>query len=232
MTALDIAFAGEMKRLEPSTELTFGRAADIEIDTNQHLHRRLGRFSFREGSWWLSNVGSAIALDICDASSPSKMTITPGTAAPIPFAANLIRFHAGQSSYELEVRLILADRVEAIDDPSAGTPTITAARVPLNHEQLLLLVALAEPRLRHRGAPSSEIPPNRVVTTRLGWSTTKFNRKLDNLCAKFDKLGVSGLKGDLGGLASKRRERLVDHIVTVGIVEPRHLELLDASPRS
>ena len=55
---------------------------------------------------------------------------------------------------------------------------------------------------------------------------TKFNRKLDNLCARFDRLGVPGLKGDVAGLASNRRERLVDHVITTGIIRPDDLQRL------
>ena len=37
---------------------------------------------------------------------------------------------------------------------------------------------------------------NREVAARLGWSLTKFNRKLDNVCQKLKKAGVQGLHGD------------------------------------
>ena len=227
MNVLEIDFAGEMFHVSPGDSLTFGRDADLEVDTNRYLHRRVGMFQQRSGSWWLTNVGSAIAIEVCDASSPSRMTVSPGASAPVPFQRSIVRFQAGPSVYEL-----LLDQPEAESFPKSsetmeGIPTITSTNVSLNDEQRLLLVALAELRLRDRGSAKSAIHPNRAIASRLGWSTTKFNRKLDNLCAKFDRLGIAGLKGDSGGLASKRRERLVDHVLTVGLISQDDLRLLE-----
>ena len=42
----------------------------------------------------------------------------------------------------------------------------------------------------------ADLPTNRHVADRLGWTITKFNRKLDTLCVKFEKLGVAGLRGE------------------------------------
>lgn len=228
MSTLKIDFAGELHVVEPGSNLTFGRDADLEVDTNPYLHRRVGAFRQRNGDWWLSNVGSAIAIEVCDEASPSRMTVAPGSSAPMPFQDAVVRFQAGPSVYELIVSMPDSEIFSAIDEPLVGSPTITASDVPLNEEQRLLLVALAEMRLRDRGAPISAIPPNRAVASRLNWSTTKFNRKLDNLCAKFDRLGVAGLKGDSSGLASNRRERLVDHVLTVGLISRVDLDLLEA----
>lgn len=231
MSVLRIDFAGELHEVEPGGALTFGRDADLEVDTNPYLHRQVGAFRQRNGEWWLSNVGSAIAIEVCDESSPSRMTVAPGSSAPVPFQNAVVRFQAGPSVYELIVDQPFSETFSKIDEPMEGAPTLTATEVPLNDEQRLLLVALAELRLRDRGMPTSAIPPNRAISARLGWSTTKFNRKLDNLCAKFDRLGVAGLKGDSGGLASKRRERLVDHVLTVGLIKRPDLDLLEGFDR-
>lgn len=231
MSELKIDFAGELIEVRPGGRLTFGRDAELEVDTNPYLHRRVGTFRQRNGEWWLSNVGSAIAIEVCDESSPSRMTVTPGASAPMPFQTAVVRFQAGPSVYELIVDQPHSTSFGQIEDPAEGSPTLTATEVPLNHEQRLLLVALAELRLRDRGVPTSTIPPNRAISARLGWSTTKFNRKLDNLCAKFDRLGVVGLKGDSGGLASKRRERLVEHVLTVGLITRDDLDLLEGFDR-
>jgi len=172
MNELKIEFAGATRVLEHDESLTFGRDADLEIDTNPYLHL-----------------------------------------------------------YELNLAMPDSPSFDDLDEPIDGPPTIRSTEVPLNDEQRLLLVTLAELRLRDRGAPSSAIPPNRVVSQRLGWSTTKFNRKLDNLCGKFHRLGVAGLKGDSGALASNRRERLVNHVLTTGLIARSDLELLDAFDR-
>ena len=229
MSVLKIDFAGEEVEVSASDSLTFGRDADLEVDTNRYLHRRVGVFQHRAGSWWLSNIGSAIALEVCDSASPSRMTISPGASAPVPFRDCLVRFQAGPVVYELVITQPSSNLFPTTEEALTGLPTITSSNVTLNEEQRLLLVALAATRLRDRGSAKSAIPPNRVVSNQLGWSTTKFNRKLDNLCAKFDRLGVAGLKGDSSGLASKRRERLVDHVLTVGLISDDDLVLLEES---
>lgn len=224
MSTLNIAFAGELHQVEPGNALTFGRDADLYLDTNPYLHNQVGAFCQHNGGWWLSNVGPAIAIKVCDESSTSRMTVAPGSSAPLPFQDAVVRFQAGQSVYNLNVSMpdsaVFANLEGQLADSRA------APRVPLNDEQRLLLVALAELRLRDRGAPNSAIPPNRWVARRLLWSTTKFNRKLDNLCTKFDKLGVAGLKGDSSLLASNRRELLIDHVLTVGLIGRADLDLL------
>lgn len=225
---LIVTFADEVWHLTPGEELTFGREADIEIDTNRHLHRRLGRFRHHEGGWWLANVGSAIAIEVCDEASPSHLTISPGASAPMPFANSQVRFRAGTAAYELTTTTRLLPGPVPDAESLAGSETITATNVTLNDEQRLLLLALAERRLLDRSAPHTDIPPNKQVADRLGWAMTKFNRKLDNLCARFDRLGVVGLKGDVAGLASNRRERLVDHVITAGLLRPDDLALLRA----
>ena len=70
---LTVDLAGEIVELSPPTldgdgpmQTTFGRVADIEIDTNRYLHRRVGAFRWRSGAWWLHNLGSAIVLEVAD----------------------------------------------------------------------------------------------------------------------------------------------------------------------
>lgn len=231
MNEIEIKFAGSTVVLSDGDSLTFGRKAELEIDTNPYLHRRVGVFRRIDNYWWLSNTGTAIALEVCDEASPSRLTIAPGTSAPVSFLEAVVRFQAGPAVYELTTKMSDSPSMERAISPVEGAPTIRSADVPLNDEQRLLLVSLAELRLRDRGAPSSALPTNRHVSARLGWSTTKFNRKLDNLCGKFQRRGVAGLKGDSGALASNRRERLVNHVLTTGLITRADLELLDAFDR-
>ena len=66
------------------------------------------------------------------------------------------------------------------------------------------------------------------ASKRLGWQLTKFNRKLDNVCDKLDQLGVSGMRGGGGKLASNRRTKLVEYAVSSRIVTREDLPLIDA----
>ena len=93
--------------------------------------------------------------------------------------------------------------------------------------QFRLILALAEPTLRRAGSGSSAIPSNAAAARRLDWKPTTFNRKLDNVCEKFARAGVQGLRGDSGKLATSRRARLVEYATAARIVRPEHLVLLD-----
>lgn len=230
MAQLTVVFIDEVHNLAPDDSLTFGRDADLVIDTNRYLHRRLGAFRHIDGTWWLSNLGSSLPLDIIDTNSPSRLSLAPGASIPLPFIECRVTFAAGQSTYELELEIEADEPAVAldVDTDETGTVTVTASTATLNAEQRLLLVTLAERRLRE--GISIELPTNREAAAKLGWTSTKFNRKLDNLCTKFDRLGVQGLKGDLGGLANARRERLVDYVVNVGIISATDLALLEAQP--
>ena len=94
--------------------------------------------------------------------------------------------------------------------------------------QLLAILALAEPLVRNPGSGAERLPTSVDASRRLGWTITRFNRKLDNVCDKNDRRGVRGLRGGPGQLASNRRARLVEHAVTARVVTAADLDLLDA----
>jgi hypothetical protein len=74
----------------------------------------------------------------------------------------------------------------------------------------------------------SEIPPSAKAAERLGWTVTRFNRKLDNVCDKLDRLGVPGMRGGQRTFATNRRARLVEHAISSRLVTRSDLALLDA----
>ena len=228
-------FADDVRRVDPGSELTFGRSADLVIDSNRFLHRVLGRFRHDGSMWWLDNAGSAIALRVDDVAGSSYAVVAPGTRVPLTYAEATVSFEAGRAAYRVTVErpALLAAAVagaaegtvpSALDDAEATT---AAVDVPLNDDQTLLLAALAEPFLRRDGATSVELGTNRQVAARLGWTITKFNRKLDWLCQKFAAAGVAGLVGSEDLLARDRRQRLVEHVLHTGIIGPEHLARLD-----
>ena len=71
------------------------------------------------------------------------------------------------------------------------------------------------------------MPSNAEVANRLGWSTKKFDRKLDYICAKLTEHQVKGLRGGKGVEATTRRMNLVEHAIRNGLVMPRDLSLLE-----
>ncbi|MFT3852334.1 MAG: hypothetical protein QM733_06320 [Ilumatobacteraceae bacterium] len=234
---LAVEFLGEQRLLSPGEELTFGRAADLVVDENRYLHRVLGRFVSNAGWWWLANLGSSIPITMSDAKSPSFTRLAPGATTVISFDSASVGFEAGGATYELLVDVLrdeAADPADADDDDDDVDPgwsaevTTTASSLPMSAEQRLLLVALAEAQLRDPAAVL-DLPTNRQIASSLGWTITKYNRKLDGLCVKFAAHGVSGLRGSTDALARDRRLRLVDHALHAGVVTPDDLPLLDAA---
>lgn len=234
-TTLRVDFIGEVTTVEPGDELTFGRQADLHIDDNRHLHRVLGRFWSRGEAWWLTNEGRAITIQIADADSRSNVQLAPGSEIALSFPNSILRFRAGVTDYEVLVRVPDrgAEDAEEEDDPldadDEDGETIALGDIMLTDEQRLLLLALAEGPLRDPHT-SEELPTNRAVARRLGWSITKFNRKLDSLCDRFTRLGVGGLRGSIDQLATDRRRRLVDHAVESGLISRSQLARLPPEP--
>jgi hypothetical protein len=230
---LHVDFIGEMRTVEPGEELTFGRQADLRVDDNRHLHRVLGRFWSRGDVWWLTNEGRAITIQIADADSRSSVQLAPGSEIALSFPNSVLRFRAGITDYELIVHVPDRGADESDEDPFDADDdegdTIALGDIMLTPEQRLLLLALGESTLRDPHN-SDELPTNRAVARRLGWSITKFNRKLDNLCDRFTKLGVGGLRGSIDQLATDRRRRLVEHAVESGLITRDQLDRLPPEP--
>ena len=220
-------FCGESHVVAEGGSLSFGREAELEIDSNPYLHRVLGRFVHRGGHWWLDNLGSAIALQVHDLSGPTSALVAPGTALAIGIGEFRVAFTAGPLRYEIEGALEDLELDLALADPPGGRRTLEWGVVDLSVDQHLVLLALCEPRLRDPVAGPSDPPPNRACALRLGWSLSKFTRKLDHLCLKFARAGVERVHGDYGLQAANRRRQLVEHCLSVGLVRIDDLVLLD-----
>jgi hypothetical protein len=99
--------------------------------------------------------------------------------------------------------------------------------VSLTRSLRLFVVAFAVGVLTQLVPGRGTIPTSAEAAARLGWSMTTFNRKLDNVCDKLDKLGVAGLRGGRGKLATNRRSRLVEYAVATHLVGPEDVPMLD-----
>ncbi|MEM7272985.1 MAG: hypothetical protein AAF547_07910 [Actinomycetota bacterium] len=221
---LVVEFLGEEYEVGRDRPFSFGRAADLSIDDNQHLHRRLGLIDHAEGLWWLHNVGSALTIEVIDRNSPSRLTLSPGATMALVFEEAALRFQAGATTYEISLDVPLRPPEAEPSGVRDGAPTVTATELQFTPDQLRCILALAEPRLRDPAV--TDIPTNKAAAARLGWKLTKFNRKLDNVCTKIGRTGVPGLHGDAGALATRRRERLVEHAVGANLVTAEDLILL------
>ncbi len=226
---LYLEFCGEEFTLSPDQSLTFGRSADLVIDENPYMHRVVGRFAFVDGSWRVENHSRRQSLEVRDLTGPSCAVAAPGRGAGLVFGEFNCCFNAGPTPYEISGALEEYEWATDLLGPDGlnGTATVDWGRVDLNDEQRLLLLAMCEPSLLNPSGTRTDVLTNRQGAHRLGWSVTKFNRKLDHLCEKLQRAGVPGLHGDLSFSALDRRRRIVEHALRVGLVGADELALLD-----
>lgn len=225
---VQVEFCGEWFPVGGEQVFTIGREGDLEVDENPYLHRQFLTVARYDGIWWLSNVGKRLSATISDKTGGLQAWLAPGARLPLVFSQTTVVFTAGPTTYEVGVHMNQpAFRQEwSADDPDGAT---TIGPVTLTESQRALVVALAEPMLRRDGTGLSAVPSSAKAAERLGWSITKFNRKLDNVCDKLDKAGIAGLRGGAGKLATNRKARLVEHAVTSHLVTYDDLAMLDTT---
>lgn len=227
-----VEFCGMDHPVDPETPFTIGRDADLVVDEeNQFLHRRVVQVANANGFWWITNVGSRLPVTVSGEQGSLVSHLGPGASMPIVLDHMTIMFSAGSTSYELSLRneespfVRIDELAPSVDTGPIGEMTIGA--VELTPTQFECVLVLSEPMLRRQRGGITAIPSNADAAKRLNWPVTTFNRKLDSVCEKFARAGVQGLRGEGGKLATSRRARLVEYVVTSCIVRPEHLELLD-----
>jgi hypothetical protein len=221
-----IDYCGEIYRPRPGQPFTLGRDADLTLDDNPFLHRAFLGVQDEGGLWWLKNIGSSLCASVVAYGGALQAWLSPGSRLPLVFPHVVVWFTAGGTTYEVEVFQDGAyyEPVNRVSLPRGDT---TAGDVVLTCDQRTLIVVLAEEVLRHRHRGAGAIPTSSAAAARLGWSMTKFNRKLDNVCAKLDAMGIRGLHGGPGKLAISRKARLVEYAVGSRLVTADDLPLLD-----
>lgn len=225
---LTVEFAGEVFAVSPDDVFTVGREGDLSIDDNLFLHRNFLTIENIEGLWLLSNVGSRLSATVTDSGGRVQAWLAPGARLPLVFASTSIIFSAGPTTYELTVTSTAPTFHENLRiDESVDDGLSTIGDVPLTLSQKLMILALAEPVLRREGSGMSELPTSGQAAERLGWTLTRFNRKLDNVCDKLDRIGVPGMRGGVRSYATNRRVRLVEHAIAARLVTRDDLALLD-----
>jgi len=223
---LTVDFCGEIYTVEGPGDFGIGRESDLTIDDNPYLHRRFLSIYEDFGMWWIANVGNLLTATVTDATGTVQAWLAPGAKLPIVFQTMHVMFSAGATTYDFSIHSEedFFNTSQAISDTGGST---TILPVTLTTSQRLLVVALAEGVLTQQVPGRGTIPTSAEAAARLGWSMTTFNRKLDNVCDKLDKLGVAGLRGGRGKLATNRRSRLVEYAVATHLVGPEDVPMLD-----
>ncbi|NNC81662.1 MAG: hypothetical protein HKN94_16075 [Acidimicrobiales bacterium] len=233
MTELHLEFIDELTVATPDDPVSFGRQADVVVDeANQYMHRVIGTFFHQDNNWWLVNKSKRGHLTLI-AANGSHSSLAPDAISGLTDTRGTVRFEAGPSTYELEwsrpdPSALAAPGDEPAEDLTQEMTTQFGV-VMLNVEQRQLLAALSERHLTDSMATASDLPSNAAVAHRLGWTLKKLDRKLDYLCARLDREGVRGLRGGKGIEAVERRARLVEHVISSGMIGQRDLEELPSS---
>jgi len=227
---LKVVFCGEDFPAVAGRQLRIGRSGDVEIDDNPYLHRNFLVILQEGGLWWLSNVGSTLTATVADDKGLFQAWLSPGARIPLAFSRILVWFTAGPTTYDFEIVVDHPAFVSAAPDPTEQDQSggMTVGRVAFTAAQRLLVVALCEAFLVRGHAGDSQIPSSADAAERIGWTVTRFNRKLDNVCQKLADAGTRGLHGGVGNLASNRKARLVEHALSTRLVTVHDLGLLEA----
>ncbi len=226
-TGMRVEFCGEWFDIVEDVPFTIGREGDLAIDENPYLHRTFLVISQEFGLWWLNNTGSLLSATVSDATGQVQAWLAPGAKLPIVFESMHVMFSAGSTTYDFTIHAAQDYYNTSINaNTTAGSTTIMP--VAFTSGQRLLVLSLAEHVLRQSVPGRGAIPTSAEAAERLGWTMTAFNRKLDNVCDKLDKLGVQGLRGGKSKLATNRRARLVEYAVASRLVSVDDLPLLDA----
>lgn len=222
----EIHFCGEVVPIDHEP-FTIGRDADFVVeDDNRFLHRLFLSLSSSQGVWLLANVGTQLTATVSDPDGRLEAFLAPGAVLPLVFDETAVRFTAGPTSYEFSITMPDPAFVATqIDENDSGDTTV--GRTVMTPDQLRLILALAEPALSGRERGGASLPSSGEAAQRLGWTATKFNRKLDNVCQKLAAQGVRGLHGEPGRLASNRRARLVEYALAVRLVTRDDLRLIE-----
>lgn len=232
---LEVEYCGERHAVRPGEVFGIGREAELVVDDNPFLHRRMLELAHEGGLWWLHNRGSRLPATATADAGRVQSVLAPGARIPLIAGDTVVTFAGGPTSYELTLTVPEAERpVEAPDTAAIATTRPpgdeTVGDVALTEAQKRLVLALAEPLLRHAGVGVTAIPSNAAAAARLGWPASTFNRHLDRVCEKLTRAGVPGLHAGAGRVATARRARLVEHALAARLVTPGDLPLLDAAP--
>ena len=223
---LVVDFCGEVYPVDPTKAFTIGREADLVLDEgNPYLHRVFLKIEQEAGLWWLRNVGSSLSATVSSNQGEMQAWLAPMGQLPLVFPHMSVWFTAGETTYEFDI-MISSTPWESVMIESASDGNLTIGATTLTVDQKILVLALAEDVLRRGNRGAGVIPTSQQAADRLGWSVTKFNRKLDYLCSKLSDAGVRGLHGGPGKLATSRKARLVEYCLSTQMIVAEDLPLL------
>ncbi len=163
--------------------MTFGRDADLELDSNPFLHRRTGAFVRSGDAWWVHNVGSKLHLTVV-AADGTRAELPPGTRHALAGGSGLVRVVAGRATYE--INYVLETEAAALPDAelaSADDGTLTVqVDLALTPREIDFLVTFARPALLGLAEP---MPTYAEVAATWDVSPKTLDNSLQSIKRKF-----------------------------------------------
>lgn len=146
---LTVDFAGDVRRVRD--RLTFGRAGDLVLDSDPHLHRLVGEFAREGETWWLRNLGSKLFITLVRPDG-TRVELAPGASHVLVTSRGAVRVSVGQARYELRFD---TGRVEQQPPPMATAPTgaTTEFDTYLTPREVDFLVTFARPIIDGTNGP-------------------------------------------------------------------------------
>ena len=130
--------------------LTFGRAGDLELDSNPHLHRLVGEFVQRNGEWWVRNLGSRLFLTLVS-DDGTRIELAPRSGPVLLVRSGVIRISVGPARYKVAYRIGTAPiRARSQLRAAGATSDFDAVLTP---REVDFLVSFAKPILDGTNGP-------------------------------------------------------------------------------
>lgn len=149
MSDLWVEFAGG--RSAAGDRLTFGRAGDLQLDSNPELHRLVGEFVRQDGVWWLRNLGSRLFITLVDPDG-TRVDLAPGASQVLVGERGALRVSVGQARYELRFQKSELPHPPPPVNASDGGAT-TEFEALLTPREVDFLVTFARPILDGTNGP-------------------------------------------------------------------------------
>ncbi|MFE3329293.1 serine/threonine protein kinase [Streptomyces sp. NPDC059176] len=228
-------------KLGPGNTAEFGRGAPdapapVTLD-DPGVSRRAGQITAAEDYWRLSNFSRTATYVVENLEGAGEhVKVAPGRiGAPIPFEFSRVVLPARDAEAAFKVFAPEHAYMDGEPWPGMGEPTTSPFTLDPTSKYFLVLLALCEPRLRHRS--SGAVPGVAEVLERLrplrscaDLTRSAVNYHIDYLTTV--KLRLRDEAEQPGGQVGGKRDELVSFALRFDLVREEHLALLAGSPET
>ncbi|RKN40400.1 FHA domain-containing protein [Streptomyces hoynatensis] len=233
-----LSTAGRIEvRPEHNRVVRFGRN-DPRVDPEVHLRvghddmrvsRRHGELTYRQGHWWLRNLGQQLVR------LPQGRMLHTSTD-PVPLAGGYTPlFVKGSGDREHLVELYVTGEEPRRGQPAPGAPTIPPKRWEITEEERVLLVIIGQEYLRYEPDPRPRAYKEaEAVLAYLpfpSWNRRKIERKMGELRRRLEQQGTFPYKlmreDEAGPCDNNLLHNLLKGLVESTTLVPPDLALLD-----